>query len=331
MIDTGSHDATTDMVRSTPGVALHNARWEDSFATARNLAFELVTDGLLCYLDSDEWIDPDEADRGRVLLRQLRAVERCWSPVVRDISGRSSAHHLPRIIAARSPLRYRYRIHERLFNGEQEVWPEEIPLTVHHDGYTQEKKRRFDKRRRNLRLLSMSLEERPDDPHLLFFWLRDGLETRTPEDNRRLVRRIDGAAAAQPAIKNRNFRVLARKVLLDHEWHTRGAHPETVAIARELLELAPGDADASYAVAMSELLEAHRQIRSSLTRLAATRRRIGDGDLEWSMVTTPVHLDALIGEHLRTLGDPRSDDFVADLPRSWSDPYFDKSVRRGLP
>lgn len=330
VIDTGSRDATTELVRSTPKVTLHRVRWEDSFAAARNLAFDLVPDGLLFNLDSDEWVKPDEVEHGRELLHQLRAVDRCWSPVVRDVSGHSISHHVPRIVSAQSPLRYRYRVHEQLFNGDQEMKPEDIALTVHHDGYTEEAKRRFNKLRRNMRLLRMSLKEYPNDLRLLFFWLRDGLETRGPEDNRRLVHRIDEIGAEHPSVRNDNLRVMARKVLLDHEWNTRGAHTETVATAKELLELVPDDADANYVVGMSELIEAHQGIHSSLNRLAAVRQRIGEDDLEWSMTTTPVHLDALIGEQLRTLGDRRCNDFMADVSPTWTDPYFDRSVRRGL-
>lgn len=322
VIDTGSTDDTCERVLDTPGVRLERIAWPDSFAAARNSAFELVNDGLLVHLDSDEWATDDQAEHGRALLRTLRDPAGCWSPVVADIGGQHKAYHLPRIVAADSPLRFRYRVHERLYAGGAEAFPETIELELLHDGYTDSNLSRFRKIDRNLSLLETTIGEYPGDPHPLFFWLRDGLETRDPDANRAALAAVD-AAAGDGDTRGMNFRILARKVLLEHEWHTRGPHPQTVELAASLLELAEGDPDAVYVTEMSVVMRAHQQVHESMGRVARARQACPD-DLEWSMSATPAHLDALLAEQLRTLGDPREQGFRDGLRHRWSDPYLDR-------
>lgn len=327
VIDTGSTDATRDIADEFPSVSWHASEWNDSFARARNDALELIQVGLVIFLDSDEWV---EEGHGPELLQGLDDLNGCWSPVVHDVSGQHRAHNLPRILHADGPLRFRYRVHERLFHAESECWPVELPLKFGHDGYTQQARDKFGKQERNLQLLRRDLEEYPADPHPLFFWLRDGMETRSTEDNRDLLTRIDHLSAATDR-NRRRFPVLARKVLLASEWRRRGAHPDTVRLADDLATLAPEDADAAYVLAMDALIESHRAMRSQLENLAQLRSSIGDRVLQWGLTSVPHHLDAAILEYLRTLGDPRAASFAEGLSGDWDDAYFEGSRRRGLP
>lgn len=330
VFDTGSTDGTREIAASLAAVKWHGGAWHDSFARARNEALDLVRDGLVVFLDSDEWIAESDRAASAGQLAELVDPDGCWSPVVHDVSGQHRAHNLPRIVRADGPLRFRYRVHERLFHATTECWPEEIPLVFWHDGYTQQAQHMFDKQERNLGLLRLDLEEHPDDPQPLFFWLRDGLETRSPEKNRELVARIDDLSA-RTASPRRRFPLLARKVLLADEWLRRGAHPDTVALARDLADLEPQDADAGYVLAVDALINSHRQMRSDLTKLAELRTRVGDQVLQWGLSPTARHLDAAIGEYLRSLGDPRAFDFASGLDDTWNDAYFESSRRRGLP
>lgn len=325
--DTGSTDRTREVVAEFPGARWHEMPWEDSFAEARNAALDLVGEGLVVFLDSDEWVA--EADRAAAseTLRGLDGTG-CWSPVVHDISGDHRAHHLPRILPADGGPRFRYRVHERLFLDQEECLPEELPIVVHHDGYTPQAQQRFDKQGRNLRLLRMDLTEHPDDPHPLFFWLRDGLATRSPQENRALIEQIDRLSTRSD--RPRPFPVLARKVLLTQEWLERGAHPETVALAEGLAAIAPEDADAGYVLGVVALIEHHRAMNDELVRLARLRASTGDAVLQWGLTTAPRHLDAVIAEYLRSLGDARAQDYAKGLDDTWTDPYFDRSRRRGL-
>lgn len=330
VMDTGSADSTRNIVAEFPDVEWRSGSWHDSFSRARNEALDFVQNGLVVFLDSDEWVEEGHA-AGASLLRGLDGDPNgCWSPVVHDVSGLHQAHNLPRILRAEGPLRFRYRVHERLFHAEKECWPADVPLTFWHDGYTQQAHERFGKQERNLHLLRRDLEEHPGDPHTLFFWLRDGLATRDPEENRDLVRRIDQLSAVADS-NLRRFPVLARKVVLADEWQRRGAHPDTVRLARDLANLDPRDADAVYVLAIGALIESHREMRSHLQELAELRSSIGDDVLQWGLSNTPRHLDAAIAEYLRTLGDARASDFAKELVGDWNDAYFENSRRRGLP
>ncbi len=327
VIDTGSQDSTIGIARAL-GAKVHRLDWKDSFAAARNAAFDLVPEGLIFYLDSDEWVSPGELEQACSILRSLDEKDRCWAPIIIDDTTGRHALHVPRIVSAESDLRYRYRVHERLCRGDVEAVPEQVQISVLHDGYTEEALTNFDKQSRNLHLLELSLCELPQDPHLLFFKLRDGLGTRSVEDNRALVAQIEESCKSAPDGAVRDFTTLARKVVLTYEWFLRGAHQDTVALARQVLQAVPSDADAIYAVSVSRLIQAQSQIYESLVWLARSRQK-SEEHLTWSMSETPVHLDALIGEHLRMLGDRRHEKFMLEVSPEWNDWYFEGSVFGG--
>lgn len=328
VIDTGSQDSTAHVAESR-GARVEHVEWEDSFSAARNHAFNLVSeDSLILYLDSDEWIQPGSTDGARAALLQLEGKVGCFSPIIVDSITGQHALRVPRIVPAGSGLRFRYRIHERLFWGATEEAPEEVDIGILHDGYAPETIEKFQKQSRNLRLLDLSLRESPGDPHLLFFQLRDGLDIRDTEENREILAQIETSVRGGAPTGGRDLITLARKVLLSSEWFSRGPHAETLKLAESVLDRVPLDPDATYVVSVARLLHSKAQIHESLVNLAKSRQEVGD-NLTWSMSTTPVHLDASIGAHLAALGDPRYEDYMSALPRHWNDAFFEDSVLRG--
>ena len=53
VVDTGSRDATPDIVRRRGGRLLHRA-WDDDFAAPRNMALDAATGDWILYIDADE-------------------------------------------------------------------------------------------------------------------------------------------------------------------------------------------------------------------------------------------------------------------------------------
>lgn len=328
VIDTGSQDSTV-CIAERLGARVECVEWEDSFSSARNAAFALAPkDGLIFYLDSDEWVEPESIDRARDALSDLNGADGCYSPIIIDSATGRHALWVPRVVSADSDLRFRYRVHERLCHGSVEEIPKQVELRILHDGYTSEALEKFQKRSRNLHLLELSLRENPGDPHLLFFQLRDGLDTRSIEENRATLAQIEQSVRDGANLGWRDFVTLSRKVLLANEWFLRGPHKDTLDLAESVLDRVPLDPDATYVVSIARLLQAKAQMYESLVSLAKSRQEAQD-NLTWSMSETPVHVDASIGAHLAALGDRRYEDFMSTLPRHWNDAFFENSVLRG--
>lgn len=68
--DTGSNDNTIDYLNSFPNVKILNFKWQDNFSLARNACLDHVFTLWVLFLDSDEVITLDQAERLKGLLLQ---------------------------------------------------------------------------------------------------------------------------------------------------------------------------------------------------------------------------------------------------------------------
>ena len=66
VVDTGSRDATIEIARSF-GARVIEHEWTDSFADARNISFDAATGDWVMYLDADEVLVSEDAERLRAL------------------------------------------------------------------------------------------------------------------------------------------------------------------------------------------------------------------------------------------------------------------------
>src|SRR5205807_9238370 len=66
IVDTGSKDRTIEIARSF-GAKVIEREWTGSFADARNVSFEAATGDWIMYLDADEVLVAEDAQRLRAL------------------------------------------------------------------------------------------------------------------------------------------------------------------------------------------------------------------------------------------------------------------------
>ena len=161
VLDTGSTDATPALARQA-GAQVHHLPWPNDFAAARNHALDLADADWNLILDADEWIE-----RGGEALRE-------WTkglPRLGRVAVHSSFDHggveqedvswITRLLPR--GVRFAGRVHE------QAVSPlprEVLDLHLGHDGY--HSAQLDTKRDRNRPLLLAELQDRPEDPYLLY-------------------------------------------------------------------------------------------------------------------------------------------------------------------
>ncbi|WP_186323325.1 tetratricopeptide repeat-containing glycosyltransferase [Paenibacillus xylanexedens] len=194
--DTGSVDRTVEIARQHQATVLH-AKWDEDFASARNISLPLAcTDWILC-VDADEYAIQGMDELLAFLPTVEPGITKLRVTIINRIDEQEQANVLfqpVRLFRAGQGYRYNGRIHEQLVRGttgdkdmaitmgaslESEL-PTEIakgvsaeqeplaPLVIMHDGYLPSAMATGHKPRRNLKLLQKQLAEQPDHPFHLY-------------------------------------------------------------------------------------------------------------------------------------------------------------------
>ena len=170
VVDTGSTDGTPDIARGLGARVVEHA-WQDSFSLARNAGFDACKSDWVFGLDADERLLPESRDEVRRLVEVGTAS--AYFVTRRDLAGEGFSE-MGFVRLGRRDLNRRMigRIHERFEPPLENVARSGIVLE--HDGYLPGRKE--PRYRRNVRLLELELQERPDHPYLLadlthLYWL----------------------------------------------------------------------------------------------------------------------------------------------------------------
>lgn len=178
VVDTGSTDGTPDIARRY-GARIVNEPWRDHFARARNAGLAHARGDWILFLDADEQLDPE--DRPKVWEAVRDAGCEAVLVQVHNYAGprREEAVINPvvRLFRNRPEYRFEGRIHEQITPSICRRRPDApfllTDIRIHHDGYRPEVVQSKGKIARNVRLLHMELEERPEEP---FLWYNLGVE-----------------------------------------------------------------------------------------------------------------------------------------------------------
>ncbi len=170
VVDTGSTDRTIEIAKSL-GAEVHTTTWKGDFSAPRNLILEHATGDWILMLDADEELPADQHAAVRADMRKAEAIAFRMPLVNRgqEAEGRS---FIPRLYRNAPGAYYYGRIHEQVF-------PSLLPLCkafgldtalgsacLLHHGYSKELVKDRNKIERNLHLLRLGLEERPNDVNL---------------------------------------------------------------------------------------------------------------------------------------------------------------------
>lgn len=161
VVDTGSTDDTLALAHQC-GAQVHHLAWPNDFAAARNHALDLADADWNLVLDADEWIE-----RGGESLRPWTAgpprLGRAAVHSLFDEGGatRQDVSWITRLIPR--GVRFAGRVHEQAVSA---LPRETLGLHLGHDGYRDAQL--ATKRDRNRPLLLAELQDRPEDPYLLY-------------------------------------------------------------------------------------------------------------------------------------------------------------------
>lgn len=131
MVDTGSTDASAAIAREyTPKV--YRVPWQDDFALARNASYGHASMDYVLWVDADNWIDRENANKLLRLKEELTDENSIFLLLQSDELMRPRWDHR---ITRRSPgVRWRYPVHEQLPVRTPVRWE---PILIHHQSRRQ--------------------------------------------------------------------------------------------------------------------------------------------------------------------------------------------------
>ncbi len=171
VVDTGSRDGTGEVAQRCGARVIQHA-WRDSFSAARNAGIDAATGEWIFWLDADDRLDRDALVKLGALFASLD--ERLAVYLLPCRSARAGRVSLlvdhARLFPRRDEIRFAHRVHEQVMPSARRAGCElrRADIVIEHLGYRDEATHRA-KAARNLRLLRLEIDERPDDPLLLFY------------------------------------------------------------------------------------------------------------------------------------------------------------------
>ena len=173
VVDTGSRDATIEIARSF-GARVIEYEWTDSFAEARNVSFDAATGDWVMYLDADEVLVSEDAERLRALTghtwREAFYLVRN-NHVGGTDDGYATTDNVLRMFRNRPQYRFEGRVHEQISHRLPRYAPGRIHQTtvqVQHYGYLETVRSAKAKSQRNIELLHKQSDESAPDAFLHF-------------------------------------------------------------------------------------------------------------------------------------------------------------------
>jgi tetratricopeptide (TPR) repeat protein len=247
IVDTGSTDKTIEIARSF-GAKVIEREWTGSFADARNASFEAATGDWVMYLDADEVLVTEDAQRLRQLTGQtwheaFYLVETNYTGEEGD--GTALTHNALRVFRNRPEYRFEGRLHEQIAQHLPTYTPERVtPTTVRieHYGYLGSVRSAKEKSQRNLELLRAQQAESPPTPFLHF---NLGSEYAAAEDGRAALAEFERAWAMIQADRDGHAYEFTPTLIsrLVRTLRTCGRAQDAIARAEEGLRHFPGFTD----------------------------------------------------------------------------------------
>src|SRR5436305_793539 len=173
VVDTGSSDRTVEIAESFGAKVLHH-EWNGSFSDARNVSLQAATGDWLIYLDADEVLVAEDAERlraltGRTWREAFYLVETNYTGDIED--GTAVHHNALRMFRNRPEYRFRGRLHEQFAYALPGYLPERLEHTnvrLEHYGYLGAVRDAKEKTRRNIELLEQQTADGVDTPFHAF-------------------------------------------------------------------------------------------------------------------------------------------------------------------
>jgi O-antigen biosynthesis protein len=176
VVDTGSTDETRQIAERL-GAKVFEFSWCDDFSAARNVSLEHASGEWIFWMDSDDTIDAENAQKLREILRKPHAenvlgfVMQVHMPATpgQQSAGATMVDHV-KLFRNLPHLRFEGRIHEQILPsirraGGTVKWTD---IFVTHSGYDSSPDGRRRKQERDIKLIRLELQSNPEHSFSLF-------------------------------------------------------------------------------------------------------------------------------------------------------------------
>ena len=248
VVDTGSTDHTKELVAKC-GAKLFDAPWENDFSKARNISIEKASGDMILWTDADDYLSEENA----ILLHKLSehgSVDTAYSFIVMNspdgINGTRFSQ--VRMFPRREDLRFKFRVHEQIVPAliEGKVPLIQTGITVTHAGYVKPEEVKK-KQERNIPLILMEMESRPNDPVLNYQHAGALRDTGNYDDAIETYRKAMELAEKQGSAPHIEICVPLDLAML--YYHNLMNRVEAERWARIALKKEPGNMKAKYVIA----------------------------------------------------------------------------------
>jgi len=188
VVDTGSTDRTVELA-GLMGAKVYHFKWVNDFSAAKNYAIEQATGSWIAFLDADEYLSSEDAEKLLKLLEKIEENpnEHANTTVLRmpwiqlnDEGEPFAVYKQSRVFRNIKEIRYVNRIHEHLTGVGEIVFIEDI--SIMHTGYASSSFEETSKLERNIELLRTELIEKPHDMNIKAY-LADSLNNKARLEN----------------------------------------------------------------------------------------------------------------------------------------------------
>ena len=276
VVDTGSTDRTMEIARQM-GAIVYEFPWLDDFSAAKNFAISKARYEWVAFLDADEYLAPGDGGKVRDYIETLQNTEAeslLTSCVNLDDEGNVMNVGTQTRIFKRH-LRYEGRIHEHLTSTRNrllQIADVTEDVTIYHTGYGAREE--SGKSGRNLKLILLELEERPDSYEM---WGYLGQEYMARADWSAAGTALRKAVSLIPE-KGKGVYDITLSVtclrLLDTLIHQGAKEADLMEVYRRAIEWWPEEADYDYLLArrfcvLGDWEKGERHLRRGLEILEA--------------------------------------------------------------
>jgi len=170
IVDTGSTDRTKEIALLYTD-KVFDYQWNHNFGDARNFSISKASNEYILVLDSDELVGSlDKCEIEQLILQNPKQVGRLLR--VNEYSRMGISYkYSERVnrLFSKKYFKYEGKIHEQVISvDETRIEMYDIPLKISHSGYEGNLEERKKKTKRNISLLMCALQERPDDPYVIY-------------------------------------------------------------------------------------------------------------------------------------------------------------------
>lgn len=175
VVDTGSDDNTVSVVKDL-GAKVYYYKWNKDFSAARNYALKKAKGDWIIFLDSDEYVSEESLKYIKNIIDESE-IMKCNSILIESININEDTNtiqsklNIIKIFKNNSNLRYKGKIHEKIFNsnGNLQVMDGSEYIKVFHTGYSSSTLKEKNKAGRNIELLYEELDNNKNDSNIYFY------------------------------------------------------------------------------------------------------------------------------------------------------------------